>query len=48
MSRTQRGSDQVSEALKNATPYRRLRRRQLLKQFEREYRDSNSSPLIEL
>lgn len=48
MSRTRRGNAKISEAVKSVTPYRRPQRRQLLKQFEREYIGNNQSPLIEL
>lgn len=48
MSRTKRNNNKVSEVLRSVTPYKRLQRRKLLKQFEHEYIGKNNNPLIEL
>lgn len=48
MSRTKRGSDKFGEAVHAAKPYRRVQRRKLLREFEREYIGRNQTPVIEL
>ena len=50
MSRTKRnnGNSKFSEVLRSATPYKRLQRRRLLREFEQEYIGHNKNPMIEL
>lgn len=48
MSRTKRTNHKFSEALRATTPYKRLQRRRLLKEFEQEYIGHNKNPMIEL
>ena len=48
MSRTKRSSSKPDESARSATPYKRLERRKLLRDFEREYIGHNKDPMIEL
>lgn len=48
MSRTKRDNSKFSEVLRSTTPYKRLPRRKLLKEFEREYIGNNKNPIMKL
>lgn len=49
MSRTKRSNkDKFGEVLRSVNRYKRQKRQDVLKEFEREYLSHNSSPLIEL
>lgn len=49
MSRTKRSNKgKFSEVLRSANRYKRQKRQDILKEFEREYLSSNNTPLIEL
>lgn len=48
MSRTRRNKDKFREVLRSVNRYKRQKRQDILKEFEREYLLQNNNPLIEL
>lgn len=48
MSRTKRNSDKFREVLRSVDRYKRQKRQDIFKEFEREYLSQNNSPIIEL